>query len=1013
MTVVTHERDIRCGRLWGCLFFLLISPEARAQTVPAAPRNTQPETIPLTTPEQAVASFALPDGFSISLFASEPVVSQPIGMTTDTRGRLWVAENNTYAESRVNFDMSQYDRIVILEDSDHDGKADKHTVFWDKAQKLTSVEIGFGGVWALCPPRLLFIPDRNGDDVPDGEPEVVLDGWDDGPVRHNIANGLRWGPDGWLYGRHGIQATSFVGPPGTPPAQRTPLNCCVWRFHPTRKSFEVVCQGGTNSWGMDWDEHGELFFINTVIGHLWDAVPGAHFERMYGEDFNPRLYRLIPQTADHFHWDTAEAWADIRKIGVSPTTDQAGGGHAHSGMMIYQGDNWPRAYRGGVFTINLHGRRLNHDTLGHRGASYVGKHAADILKSSDPWFRVVELISGSDGGVFLADWSDIGECHENDGVHRTSGRIYKVVHGQPARPSITDVAKLGDRELVRLQLSDNVWHAREARHVLHERAVAGLPMERTHEELRTLFEAQPLVVNKLRCLWSLYVTGGTTESWLLGLLGHDDEHVRSWAVRLLGDLEPPSARAIEAFTAMVSGERSGLVLLYLASSLQRITPSDLWALAEGLAAHGEFSNDRVLPLMVWYGLEAAVPDDPARAVRLAGTSKMPLLSRHIARRLTEDLERAPGPVDWLSALAAKAESSEQTQSILAGMLDALRGWRKAPMPPSWKLVQSALAENGDDEQRRLVRELSIVFGDGRALGELMRVAASQNDDPSTRRDALRILIEARAEGIVPLLRKLIDERNLGPDAVRGLGTFDDKEIAAFLLRRFPDLRPAARTEAIIALSARPASARDLLDSVATGAIERGQVPAFQVRQMANYQDEAVRRRIKELWPELRPVAAAKKDRIEQFKRTLDAPALASADLSNGRALFAKSCATCHTLFGQGGKIGPDLTGAQRSSLDYLLENIVDPSATLAADYRMSTIALVDGRVLNGLVGNRASPTLTVQTPTERLVVSRADVEEIRATELSLMPEGLLDVLSEKEVRDLVGYLMSPAQVPLK
>ena len=319
---------------------------------PAPPKNTQAETIALTPPQQAAASFAAPEGFSVSLFASEPDVRQPIAFTTDGRGRLWVAENNTYAERELNFDLSQRDRIIILEDTDHDGRADRRKVFWDQGTRLTSVEIGFGGVWALCPPRLLFLPDRNGDDVPDGEPQVILEGWDTDAVRHNIANGLKWGPDGWLYGRHGIQATSRVGPPGTPSDQRTALNCCVWRYHPIRKDFEVVCQGGTNSWGMDWNEHGELFYINTVIGHLWHGLPGAHYERMYGEDFNPHLYTLMSQTADHFHWDTHEKWDVIRKVS-SPTTDEAGGGHAHSGLLIYQGENWPERYRDTVLAVNL------------------------------------------------------------------------------------------------------------------------------------------------------------------------------------------------------------------------------------------------------------------------------------------------------------------------------------------------------------------------------------------------------------------------------------------------------------------------------------------------------------------------------------------------------------------------------------------------------------------------------------------------------------------------------------
>ena len=388
--------------------------------------NTQEETEKFLTPEESLSRITVPAGFKVSVFAAEPDVQQPIAIATDERGRLWVAENYTYAESKTNYETKLKDRIVILEDTDGDGEFDKRTVFWDQASKLSSIEVGFGGVWALCAPDLLFIPDRNRDDVPDSEPIVLLTGWDDDRIRHNIVNGLRWGPDGWLYGRHGIMTTSLVGPPETAPEHRTVVDCGIWRYHPTRKTFEIVCSGTTNPWGMDWDEHGQMFFINTVIGHLWHVIPGAYYQRMYGEHLDSDVYRLLPQNADHYHWDTNEAWHDTKKIGVTPSTDQAGGGHAHCGMMIYLGDNWPRKYRGKLFTLNLHGLRVNSDRLERSGATYVGKHEPDFLRTKDTWFRGIELCYGADGGVYVADWSDIGECHENDGVHRTSGRIFKV-----------------------------------------------------------------------------------------------------------------------------------------------------------------------------------------------------------------------------------------------------------------------------------------------------------------------------------------------------------------------------------------------------------------------------------------------------------------------------------------------------------------------------------------------------------------------------------------------------------
>ncbi|HLU46898.1 MAG TPA: PVC-type heme-binding CxxCH protein, partial [Planctomycetota bacterium] len=257
------------------------------------PRDTQPVDGAIPTPAEALASLRLPEGFRATLFASEPDVRQPIAFAFDERGRLWVAENYTYAEREVGFADDLRDRIVILEDEDGDGRADKRTVFADDLSKLTSIEIGLGGVWALCAPHLVFFADGDRDDRPDGEPEIHLDGFQsDEDIRHNVVNGLRWGPDGWLWGRHGILATSLVGRPGSPSAERVPINCGMWRYHPTRRVFEAVVHGTTNPWGHDWDEHGELFFINTVIGHLWHVLPGAHYERMYGEDLRPHLYSL-------------------------------------------------------------------------------------------------------------------------------------------------------------------------------------------------------------------------------------------------------------------------------------------------------------------------------------------------------------------------------------------------------------------------------------------------------------------------------------------------------------------------------------------------------------------------------------------------------------------------------------------------------------------------------------------------------------------------------------------------
>ncbi|MEO8494877.1 MAG: PVC-type heme-binding CxxCH protein [Planctomycetota bacterium] len=1008
---MAQQARILCRLFAAFALLTTISFSSSAEEFPK-PFDTQELTEPLLTPAEALSRISVPDGFNVSLFAGEPDVNQPIALATDERGRLWVAECYTYAESQTNYETKLKDRIVILEDTDGDGQFDKRTVFWDQASKLTSIEIGFGGVWALCAPDLLFIPDRDRDDVPDGEPVVILNGWDGDVIRHNIVNGLRWGPDGWLYGRHGITTISLVGAPETAPEHRTQVDCGVWRYHPTRKNFEIVCSGTTNPWGMDWDDHGQMFFINTVIGHLWHVIPGAYYQRMFGEHFDSHVYQLLPQTADHYHWDTKEAWHDIKKLGVTPTTDEAGGGHAHCGMMIYLGDNWPAKYRNELFTCNLHGLRVNCDRLERSGATYVGKHEPDFLQTTDRWYRGIELVSGADGGVYIADWSDIGECHDNDGIHRTSGRIYKVTYGQPQPFAAGDLSKLSNDKLVQYQLHANDWFVRVSRRVLQERAVAGVDLTTAHRQLNEIFERNEDATRKLRAMWALYATGGTSEEWLRKQLGHENEHVRVWAVQLLVDSGTATEATRQAFEQLAQQESSGLVLTFLASAMKQLPSGDRWAVAEALASKQQFAVDSIFPLMVWYGVEPAVAEYPAQAVALAGHSKLPLVREHIARRITSEIERQPAAVEQLVALLDKNRDADFQREILRGMETSLKGWRRAAAPANWPATAQSLAKSKDERIQTLSRELSLVFGDGRALDELRRIA-KDGGDLAARRSAIHTLVEARDETIVPLLQNLLTDRDLGIDAIRGLAAFDDPKTPRLIIERYSSFRrEPTRREAITTLTARRASITALLAAISAGEIGRDQVSPFQLRQMQLLADADINHEIDRLWPELQAISSEKQERIAHYRETLTPAVLAAGDLSAGRALFNQNCGKCHQLFGTGGRIGPDLTGAQRNNLNYLLENTVDPSATVSKNFHLTIALMEDGRVVSGIVAEESERTVTMQTATERLVLLRDEIDELRVSNLSMMPERQLDVMTSEQVRDLICYLMSPSQVPL-
>jgi putative membrane-bound dehydrogenase-like protein len=593
--------------------------------------NQNPNDVPLT-PQEALKRITVPEGFQVSLFAGEPHVRQPISFAIDDRGRLWVAECYSYREWKP----EGKDRILIFEDTDNDGQFDTRKVFWDKGNYLTGLQVGFGGVWVCCTPHFMFIPDRNGDDVPDSEPVVLLDGWSTKGV-HNVLNGLTWGPDGWLYGCNGITAPSKVGKPGTPDDNRVEINCGIWRYHPTRHEFDVVAHGTTNPWGLDFDEHGQAFFTNCVIAHLWHLIPGAHYKRMFGQDVDSHSYGLLDSCSDHLHW-TGGDWTKSR--GGKGEHDVLGGGHAHVGAMIYLGDNWPDRYRGTLFTCNVHGYRVNNDILERHGSGYVGHHGKDFFWAHDEWFRGLELQYGPDGGVYITDWTDFGECHDNDGVHRDSGRIYKVTYKQAksATPyAAVDLALLSDAELVDLQLHKNDFYVRQSRRLLQERAAVGKLSVQVHATLWSMFQDHSDVTRKLRALWSLNVTGGLSKTSLLEQLSHDNEHIRWWALRLLAeDQQSVSPAALSKLADMAKQDESALVRLGLASSLQRLPLDSRWSVAENLLSHAEDANDQNLPLMIWYGIEPLVAADGKRAIGLAAKSKIPLVRQYIARRVAEN-----------------------------------------------------------------------------------------------------------------------------------------------------------------------------------------------------------------------------------------------------------------------------------------------------------------------------------------------------------------------------------------
>ena len=958
---------------------------------------------------EGAAKFTLPKGFRATLFAGEPDIVQPIAFTFDTRGRMWVVECLSYPKWSQDGKGGK-DRVTILEDTDGDGKFDKKTVVIDDGVNLSGIELGFGGVYLCSSPNLIFVPIK--DDKPAGKPEILLDGWNIKDAKHNVFNSLIWGPDGWLYGCNGIQTKSHVGRPGTDKKDRIFFDCGVWRFHPTRKVFEVVANGTTNPFGLDFDEHGEMFITNCVIDHLWHVVPGGHYQRMYGEDPNPHVYGHMTSAVDYKHWGGG-SWTDSRadKEGkLKKEHDDAGGGHAHSGAAIYLGENFPKEYRNTLFTCNIHGNRLNNDGLERTKTGMKGVRRPDFQFANDPWFRGICVKVGPDGGLYTSDWCDTGECHNYEVADKTNGRIYRTVYGE-CKPWKGDVAAMTDYELVAAQISTNEWLVRQARLELQRRVKDGDAAARIAKALTKLTwdEDKPIRRNYERRAWavaavsSMIVGGMTPENYAAlkndgsagpGLLRHG--------------VEAGIPQALPDFAAQLhasEGTADRLVLVSIFMKLPDETKLVLWpSLVE------KPTDDANLAWLTWFAVEPLIALRPPTAIDALAIAKIPLVRQNMVRRYLGLAHKDEVSAMRLLSKAIESGKNDVKRDILLGIRDAYADRPKAKALPGWSELPLSVGVTAD--VRDLADELSVKFGDATKIEQMRERILQKGETAEARNTAIRLLAGAKTADLAPFLRlSLLDEKVRGA-AIRALAAYSDDRTPTMLLALYPKLTTEEKADAVQTLASRAPYATALLDAVEKGSVPKADITAFTARQITALQNKDVSAKLASVWGEVKPASATRTVQIKKYKGLLTPETLKAGSAANGRAIFTRNCATCHKMFGEGQAVGPELTGAQRSNLDYILENVVDPSAVVANEYKMHEFQLLDGRVVTGIVKKESPQAVTVRTVNEELVIPVKDIDKRKPTPNSVMPEGLFDAMKPDEVRDLVAYLMGKEQVPL-
>ena len=1051
--------DIVCGGMKGANILMHSASSVTEEEFLQAQPQKRKEMAEGLSPEAAAKQMTVPAGFNVQLAAGEPMVHQPIAMCFDHKGRLWVAEAHTYPLRAPEGEGK--DKIVIFEDTTGDGVFDSSKVFIEGLNLVSGLEVGFGGVYVGAAPYLMFIPDRDGDDVPDRSPLALREepagvpvinrddngkvsatvrsvsqsekstmktalqfpkdvppgaivlrdgfGWQD---THETLNTFIWGPDGWLYGCHGVFTHSKVGRPGESDEQRLPLNAAVWRYHPQKDIFEAFMNGTSNPWGVDFNERGQAFITACVIPHLWHVIQGARYHRQGGQHFNPYTYDDMKTIADHQHYvgNLADSawWGHEPK--ASGATADVGGGHAHCGAMIYLGDNWPDEYRNQIFFHNVHGNRINCDILEPEAGTsgFVGHHGKDLMLANDHYFRGINLRYGPDGTVYLIDWYDKNACHRTNPEiwDRTSGRIYRISHGTPKSVSV-NASEWSDAELVAAHGHRNDWHVRMARKMLMERGLS----EYVKVALTRLSVDSSLPVeSRLRCLWTLHACGALAEQLTLILLSDKEEYMRAWAIQLELEDKVLSDSVLKRLTEMAADDSSAVVRLYLSSALQRLPNESRWGIVTALAARAEDVNDHNLPLMIWYGTEPLVAENSKRAMELALQTKIPLLRSYILRRASATNETLPAVV----AALGSTTDVELQREILTQMMASFEGRVDIPMPESWKTTYDALLKSDQQEIRDRANQLAVLFGDQRVFPPMRSLLGDANQELARRQQALSVLVKGQDKAAVAVLQTdaVLGNADLQAAAVRALATLGNDSTPALLLERYGKFPNELQMDVVSTLVSRPVWTKLLLTKIAEGTVPSRDLHAFHVRQIVTFNDSTLNEMLKKHWGEIRESSADRKAQAAALKKDLGPKVIAKANLENGRRVYSKTCQNCHRLFGTGGQIGPDITGSNRANLDYLLENVLDPSAVVGRDYQVTVVALQNGQVIQGLLKQETDSALTIQTINDKVVVPKSEIEERTLSNVSMMPERQLETLTKDEVRDLVAYLASPGQVVL-
>ncbi|MBX2877413.1 MAG: c-type cytochrome [Saprospiraceae bacterium] len=961
----------------------------------------------LTPASEVLSRFAFPADLELELLLAEPEVHQPVDISFDHRGRLWVVQYNQYPypkgskvididhHIRAVFDkvpqapptgVKGADKITIYEDTNQDGQYDKVTDAITGLNITTGVALGRGKIWVLSPPHLLAYPDHQGDGLPDGDPEVHASGFGLEDT-HAVANNLRWGPDGWLYGAQGSTTTADIS---TEVSKHVRFSGqAIWRYHPESRIFEIFSEGGGNTFDVEIDSKGRIYSGDNGVTRGFYYKQGGYYRKNWGKHgplTNPYAFGFMP--------------------GMQVKGEQRRFTHA---WIKYEGGQLPAAYHDQVLAINPLSNFIIASNLQMEGSSFTAIDQGKILETDDHWFRPVDIKAGPDGSVYLADWSDSRLSHidPRDTWNKATGRIYRLSsQGTKPIPSF-DLSRYSREELIQLLSHPNKWYRQQALRIFGDRKDPA-----TWPALRKLFETGS-PQEALEALWAIHLSGGFDEGIALTGLAHPDPYVRSWAIRLIGDQNDTTPVLLTAIAKLASKEKQLEVIGQIASTAKRLPVAQAQTILPKLLINKSTQTDRDNQLLIWWAVEAHAEASEFSLERLfepAGLWKTPLVKIFILPRLVKKYMLSGGKENYkrVASLFNLAPSESSVLPLFDGLQEGLQGQNKLGELPQevLEILDKYQAKFGEGPLALALRQ-----EDEKAIETAAKILAESTARRREQLSYLSIFGEINAPHVVPtLLQLVVDPKHTDAVKIACLQTlqhYDLPEIGTTIVKAYPDklrANPRVRLAALQLIASRSNWSEKFLASITESRqVKKEDIPIQIVRQFKLLPGSSLGPQLDKIWPEVKIASVDQKKK--EMQRILNAMETGVGELQAGRQIYGAVCGNCHQLKGEGGALGPDLTGYDRRNLTELALNIVDPNAYIREGYVNYLFQMKDGQTIMGTIKDQTDHQYLLQLASgAELSLSTAQVQEALAQEQSLMPEHLTEPLSDQQIRDLLIYL---------